>query len=457
VKGFKIKGLLSRQRVVAGLTLFVLLSAALFIRRDVYTMPNLRGDQRIYVGAAAKLDKDGIGGYTLRGVRMRTLDDYFIQFYPSSSASMGELLIMLTKIEGAHYYDMPVLTTPPLFSYALMFSYRIFGPEEGFVIPYNRWTPDNGVYTLRQYAGKHLYAFIVPLFFSLMLVILVFMLSEHLFGYEPALWAAFLMVVCPTDIMASQKIWADDMTAVFAVLSLLAFLKAQKHNNIFLSIISGVSAGLGATTKATGGFIVFVIVLYYIWSKKNEIFTRRIFRVAFDKHLLIFLAAGFVTALPWYGFVITRTYGLPWHLREPGLIAKDAIWFTELRVRPWFIYLVNIPMQTPLFFLGYLAVAGLFLRGSKKDNFVLLFLWYTVFLILLRRGKEERYMLPAIPAIAVSSGFFLKKVRLWVTGRTNRITGFLVMAAIALFCGIWSVYIARKVILMDGALIKFPI
>ena len=443
------------KKYVTCLTLLILVAASLFIRRDVYLMPHLRGDQRFYIGTAMKLEKEGINGYTLRGVDIKISDYYYAFFDFAAPGNKGSILHNLSEYEGVHYYDMPILTTPPLFSYALMYSHKIFSPKERYFIPNRKWETGNDLYTSRQYAKKQFYAVVVPLFFSSLLIMLVFLTGKHLFGYEAAVWASFLMVICPTDILTSQKVWADDMTAFFVALTLFLFLKAKKHNNVILSALAGVSSGLGAITKATGGFIVFVIVLYHLWTNKEEILKGRIVSVIFDKHILAFLLAGLLTIVPWYG-LIAKTYGKPWHIREAGLIDKDAPWFKLIHSRPWFLYLVNIPMQTPVLFIGYFIVIDLFNRIKGKSNQLLLFLWYGVYLFLLKDSKEERYMLAAIPALAIATGLYLHKIRLWIDAKAKMRLGFIVISAVVLACAMWSVPLAWNVVLTDDALVRFP-
>jgi len=429
---------------------------SLYIRKDVYLTPHVRGDQRFYIATAMKLANDGIRGYTLRGTDLRVQDDFFAYLDAAREGDKGNVLRYLSEHEGVRYYDMPLLTTPPLLSYALVFSHGVFSPGEKYAVPHRKWIPGNGLYSPSQYARKQLYAIIVPLLSSLLLVLLVFLLGRSMFGREAATWAAFLVVICPTDILTSQKIWADDLTALFVALSVLLFIQAKKHDRLLLAALAGVSAGLAATAKPTGGFIVFAIGLYHLWLSRHDIRHGRFKAVVLDKTIIAFFAAGFLASLPWYGLV-TATYGKPWYRGSLALLNENAPWFRMLHERSRFIYLVNIPAQTPLLFLAYYVLLDLVRRVTSKDYRVLLFLWLFIYLYLVWGYKEERYLLPAIPAAALLAGLYLQRIRAWSDSRFGLHVGKILVILALVLCTIWSVPLARNVVLSDRALIKFPL
>ena len=464
-----------RRRGGTVLIVLVLLGVALYLRSDGYLMPHLRGDQRFYIGSAMKLSREGIADYSLRGVDLRLRDEYFAYFEPASDGSHGNILRRMADNEN-RYYDVPLATTPPLLSYTLVLSHGVFAPGEPFAIPHRPWQYDNPRYTRWQYARAQFYALVVPQLSSLLLILVVFLLGRFLFGREAAVWAAALMVICPTDILCAQEVWADDLTALFVALSVLLYLQARQRGKILLSLLAGVSAGLAATAKPTGGFIVFAICLYQLWlvlrgpgnGRRNGRRNRRWWSRIADRYIVTFLLAGFVTLLPWYG-LITATYGTPWYRGSAALLASESAWFHLLRERSPFIYLVNIPAQTPLFFLAFYVVIDLLRRPARlwqrgdhdgrahHEKLLILFLWLAVFLYLNWGHKEERYLLPAIPAMALLSGWYIHRIRAKLDGRFGRHVGTIVVLLAIILCAIWSIPLAREVVVSDGALIRFPL
>ena len=443
------------DRLIPLLIALGLLATSLYIRKDVFLTPHLRGDQRLYIATAMKLANDGIRGYTLRGTDLQIEDDFFAYLATARQGDKGNVLRYLSEHEGVQYYDLPLLTTPPLLSYALVFSHGVFNPGERYSVPHRKWTPDNGLYTAKQYARKQLYAIIVPLLSSLLLVLVVFVLGRSMFGLEAATWAAFLLAICPTDILASQKIWADDLTALFVALSVLLFSQAKKHDRLLLAILAGICAGLAATAKPTGGIIVFGVGFYHLWLARHDIRHGRFRAVVLDKIIVAFFAAGLLALIPWYGLV-TATYGKPWYRGSLALIA-DSAWFRMLQERSRYIYLVNIPAQTPVLLLAYYVLLDLARRVTDKDYRVLLFLWLFVYLYFMWGYKEERYLLPAIPAAALLSGLYLQRIRAWCDRRLGFQAGKILVILALVLCAVWSVPLAKNAVLNNRALIKFPL
>jgi hypothetical protein len=94
---------------------------------------------------------------------------------------------------------------------------------------------------------------------------------------------------------------------------------------------------------------------------------------------------------------------------------------------------------------------------AQRGKLLLLFLWLAVFLYLNWGYKEERYLLPAIPAMALLSGWYTHRIRAMLDGRFGRHLGTVVVLLAIILCAIWSIPMAREVIASDGALIRFPL
>lgn len=450
-----------REKPVRRLTgelgiILILLCCFLWTRRDTYLTPHVRGDQRFYVSAAMQLERDGIRGYTLRGIDIKKSDPFFVRFAPAAPGDKGFILRQLSESEKVDYYDMPILTTPPLMSYLIMFSHRILGPGEDYYVADMRWESGNAVYTGPQYARKQLYAVLVPLTASLLLVVLVYLLGRTLFGRGVATWAASLMIMCPTDILTAQRVWADDLTALLVVLAVFLFVHARGSGHTFLAALAGISAGLAATAKPSGGFIVFVICLYHLWMTRDRFSGGRSRESLGDRHVISFIVAGFLAALPWY-WLVTDTYGAPWYRGNLALLDVNSPWFDSIRQRSPFLYLVNIPAQTPILALAYYVVVDLVRRVPGSRYRALLVLWPLVYLCLLWGTKEERYLLPAIPAVAILSGFYLQRIRAWIDRKTRHRVGTILVVLALILGALWSVPIARDIVLKDGSLIMFPL
>lgn len=444
------------KKFITPAIILILLAGFLWTRRDTYLLSHLRGDQRFYVGAAMQLERDGIRGYTLRGLDIERSDPFFVYFAPAPTGGKGLILRHLSEVEHTDYYDVPLLTTPPLMSYLVMVFHEIIAPSGPYVVAEKDWESGSSLYTARQYASRQLYAVLAPLVASWLLVAAVFVLGRKLYGRGVATWAASLMVLCPTDILTAQRIWADDLTALLVVLTVALFVDAREKSRVITAILAGLCAGLAATAKPSGGFIVFAIGLFHLWSTRNCVRRDRWREIVLDRQLLAFVVAGFLAAAPWY-ILIAKTYGAPWYRGDVALLNTQAPWFDFIRQRSPFLYLVNIPVQTPLFCLAGYVVVDLVRRVPGGRYQALLLLWPLVYLGLLWGTKEERYLLPAIPALAILAGLYMERIRIWIDHRGRNGWGAALILLALIVSAIWSVPMARNAVLSEGSLVNFPL
>ena len=82
----------------------------------------------------------------------------------------------------------------------------------------------------------------------------------------------------------------------------------------------------------------------------------------------------------------------------------------HLKSRPWYTYLLSLPVMVPLFVLGFYRTAVVVWRLASSAESLLAF-WFASFLLVLfliiaraeQLGPDARYMLPALAPLAVLS------------------------------------------------------
>lgn len=164
------------------------------------------------------------------------------------------------------YLLNPLYKHPPMFTLFLSLVMRLFGFSE---------------FT----------AFYVPVFFSLMMIPLVYCLGKLVYNRTVGFISAFLITFDPMSIICSQKLWMESTLAFFTVLSIYAFVKAFKTGTPRLYISSGILSGLGALTKYTGGISTLIFTVYaYLFEKK-------LFK---NKYFLISVTIPFIMLIPWF-------------------------------------------------------------------------------------------------------------------------------------------------------------
>lgn len=445
------------------LTSLILLSAILivaaFIRLPTFRLPHDNGDQLFYLALAMKLDKLGFSEYTLRKVDIKG-NDFILALFPTQE-SKGSLLKAFAET-GVTYYDEPLFHRTYGFPYVLMLSHRIF--TGGVGVPYltlRTTARDEKGRVFSKNAGKiwytQFYAAIVPFLFSILFILTTYLLAKKFFSEKIALISAFLISISPIEILCSQKIWADTMLSFFVVLTVLLFFLAKERNNLFLSFIAGITSGIAILAKQTGGFIIIAILIFHLWQHKSNIFKlNKIHKVIFDKYLLVFGLSALIVIFHWF-YMITKIYGHPLYVPTPPEIHQEVEWFIILSKRPHFLYLVTIPYLVPVFTLVYFAIiGGPFIRGFVDEKKTFLIIWVLTFLCILMGAKENRYMLPAYPAIAMLSADLLERIGNFIDNKFKMHSGDIFIIVILIACAFWSVPIGINHVLRNLALILKP-
>lgn len=450
---------------------FAILLLAFDLRKNTFNLPHFRGDEHHYIGLAFKLDTQGISGYSLRAINMLGNSQYpnLVQF--GLAQDKGEILKSLAA-GGITYYDEPLHHIPFGFPAALMISHKIFAPGQPYyalAIPNDtelirKAPPGVGLRYFRfpkDVSGKQFYAIIVPLFFSLLLIVITYFLAKILFNDQwVALTAMFLMAISPVDLLTSQKVWADDMTAALAALGAFLYCLAVKKNYLLLALAGGISCGLSIITKQNGAIIPVVIVAWHFISNLDRLFKKESFlSVVFDKRLMLF-AAGIALSTAYWFFKIFSAYGdLLYRPSQENLaeVAKTD-WFKFVQSRPKHLYLLGIPYQNPIFGLAYIAPLWPLFGKNDNKNFLLPVAWLILSFCLAYKfmGGEERYMLPAYPALAILGAFVANEIRVFLDGISKSSLGTIVLLAALMISFMWSPPIGLDVVFHGGALIVKP-
>jgi hypothetical protein len=463
--------LASRKTVMIAFAAILLL--AVILRKHTFELPHYRGDQHHYVALAFKLDTQGIAGYNLRGIDLYAIRKYpnLVQLAPSKDKGY-----VLKSLEQGNitYYDQPLHHIPFGFPAAIMISHKIFAPGAPYFLLSANDTeiiknapPGVGLRNFRfdpKIVNKQFYSIIVPLFFSLLLVALVYFTAKELYDNDLiALTAMFLMAVCPIDILTSQKIWADDMTAALALLSVFLYILSRRKNMPLLALAGGISCGISAITKQSGAFIVLVLIPWHFIANSDRLFRKDTFlKVMFDRNLILFGLGALLGSGYWF-YKVWSVYGDPIyrpHQAQIADIAKTA-WFKIVGTRPKYLYMVGIPYQNPLFALAYISPLWLWLDRKHAKNTLLSIIWIAVFLYIFQvylggGGKEHRYMLPAYPAFAILGAYVADRLRTLLDSSMGLRTGSVLLIIALIASALWSVPMAMDAIFYNSALIMKP-
>ena len=421
-----------------------------------------------------KLEKYGLDQYNIRGIdtySINTLEDKNIKLlfpWPAKEGDQGNMLTGLINT-GADYYDLPLFQNAPGFPFALILSHKLFAIKNQ---PYAVAFYSNKILMnlkLKSVFKTQFFAVIVPLFFSVMTIIAIFLLGRYLFSSRVGLYAAFIYSINPVNLLTSQKVWADDMLTFFVVIAVIIFVLAFKKKIPFIAFFAGVTCGIAVLAKQSGILLLPAIWLFMVLSKRKGLRNiRGVFSAAFNNYFLFFLAGLIISTGFWF-YKVYLIYGTPFFMPDTSDVVSSDItgWFKTLTNRPhgYVLYSIGIPYICPIFLLAYfsikkfiLEIKNIILGKNFNYEFIILWLWILTFFVAVAAigGKEHRYMLPIYPSLAILSAYYLDRVREYIEYKKSKSVGTVVIICFLALAASWTIPMGLDVIMKGGALLLRP-
>ena len=205
-------------------------------------------------------------------------------------------------------------------------------------------------------------------------LILVYALTLQLFTKrETALWAAMIYFTFPLLLIASRNLTTDAFLAMFALLSIYAWVRYRKEGNYRYLYLFTLSLALGFLTK---GPLIFIVPLIFILAynrtepSKNRFGVHHLFAwilftaVAFSWFIYLviqnphfldyflghqtvdrFAKNAFSRTEPfWYFLLLAPLVGLPWLLLLPYMVKVKRALFTKRSLYTALLISVLIPL-----------------------------------------------------------------------------------------------------------------
>jgi 4-amino-4-deoxy-L-arabinose transferase-like glycosyltransferase len=347
------------------LLLFSILLFALTLRLHALLIVHSENDEIIYQTLAEKVTKN-LSDYTLQGT---------------------SLLPQLPK--GT--YDQPLFLRPPLF-----------------------------VYLLALFSAFHAAA-LLPILSGLGVLWATFAIGKKLaFQENTALVACLVLSFCPILLFSSVRILIDGLLALLVSGTLLLFLTALEEEKKSLVIFSGVTFGLALLTKETA--VLILPVLSYLWFRKGPV-TGKV------RFFLYFWIPALLICAPWF-YYFHKVNG---YFFAGSEISQENLEFPFVNMmvhRPWYFYFVHVALLSPIYVFGYFEIVE---RAKKKESltevvWVLSYFVPLTFYGLMGQGYQTRYILPAMPGLAL----------LTASGLSRRGSRVAVIAILLLGYALWT-------------------
>jgi eukaryotic-like serine/threonine-protein kinase len=282
---------------------------------------------------------------------------------------------------------------PPLFMWLVSLAYQAFGVNN-FVT--RLWCPIFGSLTL----------------------VLVFFLGKKLYNSYVGFVSALVLGTFTTYFLFARHAMTDVPFVFFIVASFYFFVLSEKTEKaIKYVVLAGLFFGLALLTKQVQALLIPLIVFTYL------VATRRSIRFVFTRHFTFFWGIGFLVLTPWLAYMFLNFGSNFWHwfivycgfMRTvsplEGHVGNYLFYFSYLanNERLWSILL---PFATGL------CAFNAFVKRLKADALILAWMLIVLLIFTFAQTKLSWYILPALPAFAISISSFLyelsKKIQLTI-------------------------------------------
>lgn len=468
---------LTRRLAVLAVLAFIL-AAAFWVRRQTFWIPHWQGDQSQYVALAMKLDRQGLAGYHLYNVAIRIITikgtDKWQVIYPTltENRDVGDI-IRAYEMHGLTYYDMPLFYKAPLFPMTLMYAHRLLtvGDHPYLIVKTN--LREEALSTKPDWFFEAQYwAVIVPLISNLLVILFTYLLGRRLFGDREGLYGAAIMAGNPIGVVSSNRLLTEDFSGFFCIATVWLFLGTLRRSSWLGAFGAGLVAGLAILAKQSSVLVLAALCLYASASALRRADRSRpgpFFGAVFNPYVLCLIAGAAFVSLHWF-IKVHQVYGTPIYEPTAQEIVKgdETGWHDVLHMRPHaaILYTVGLCYLCPPMFFGYLsAVRGRLGRwiAPARSSYLwpqaLLWTWFAVFFIFFAtRGesREQRYLLPAHPALAILSASMLAGLRERIAPRAGALLSEALPVVFLALAAWWSVPMALETIFDEKFLILKP-
>lgn len=255
----------------------------------------------------------------------------------------------------------------------------------------------------------------ISILFSVLSIIPIYRIADHLMGKKEALWASLIMTFMPVDIYYSSWIKQDAMLLFFFSWGVYFYLKENY-------LVAGVVIGIALLVKE---FALFFFPLSFLIT----VFVRK--RSSISKDLYSWLKMSMIAAILsswWYVLFGTSFYIATSEALTGGNI-KELVWHL-----PWWFYIKNIFYDLSffsffLFLIGIVLLVKEIYKHGPLEAYIVPIMWFLVFYLQLSfiTVKAPWYIYLATPALAIISSFgFVEMTKPLKSRRIKLFTYFIV-------------------------------
>ena len=182
---------------------------------------------------------------------------------------------------------------------------------------------------------------IVPVFFGILLVVLVLLLVDGL-GGPAAVVAAILIAISPAFVFYSRYYIQEMLLVCFAFGVIASGYRYIKTRSILWALLTGIFSGLCHATKETCiitfGSILLALMLTLLVQRRRQGTGFDVKRIVKPWHLVAAAAAAIIISALFYSSFLKNVGGIPDSVRSYAAYFNRASQ-SKLHIHPWYYYL----------------------------------------------------------------------------------------------------------------------
>ncbi|MCX9011065.1 MAG: glycosyltransferase family 39 protein [Candidatus Methanoperedens sp.] len=279
----------------------------------------------------------------------------------------------------------PFPSVPPMFSYAVYASFKVFGITD-------------------------ISARLVSILAEVIAILGVYILAKELYNEKIAGISAAIFIFIPWDFLWFGRAQTDPLMTALMILAMALYVRAYRNNKSMLPF--GIALGLAVFTKQPALAILPVVLL---WSYFQGIKRKQII------HSLIYFIAGMVPLLIWLSYYLIRG--------DTAFVSHFIYGELANRSEP-FSDLVRVTIFTAAGISPLIIAAAAYQIYKERDMKNILIIWllvYGAFVLVRTPPSHEYYSLPLMAPVAIMAGAGIAGI----SSRLNkRSAGILFIAAV---------------------------
>lgn len=246
--------------------------------------------------------------------------------------------------------------------------------------------------------------FFIPLIGALS-VCLVYILGKKLFNENIGRYSAIFFLLLPLHVNYSAKILTDVLLTFFILLTFISFWKGYEEENKKYKLLFGFFLALALLARYTALWIIPIFLFYFLIRDRSFKFLR-------DKYLWSAIGIFFLTLVPWFIYGLAN-YDTPLGAFIHG--ARAAGYWGGLQ--SWHFFFDYWWQMFSI--VGIVSIIGVIYLIFKKEfirkEIYLLLIWAIFFICMAiyMPHKEDRFIMPVVPAIALIAGYFFDKIKIY--------------------------------------------